>query len=437
MTSDKPNTLRRKIIGAGAAVTLGLAGLFGSFHPAAAETRLKMVAWNYQVDTVKQFVATFEAQNPDIKVDVEFIPSAQYVAKVLLMKGSNTPFDVLYVFDHVLSQWSNWLQPLDDFEGASALKAAMLPLATQSMTYKGKLYGLPYFTSYFGIIYNEKLMKQAGIAAPPKSYDEWLAQARTIKDKGLSKAPLLWPVKSTGWGGMWVWNAMTASRGGKVLDDDLAVTPKALEALKWWAQTYRDGLSDPKSIELDPNESARAFMSGDYYTLLTGNFFAGPQWANKTGDSKIAGEAGLAPLPETGTTVGFARMYAMNAASTHKPEAWRLLKFLGGTTADGDYATPRRWVESGTLTWGYKGLEKDSAIAASLKSWGADPSVVAANLANAEHMSGVVPFQALWYAEWEQYATGVLQEVLAGRTSPEDGAKSMTARAKALAARYK
>jgi hypothetical protein len=94
-------------------------------------------------------------------------------------------------------------------------------------------------------------------------------------------------------------------------------------------------------------------------------------------------------------------------------------------------------VESGTLTWGYKGLEKDSVIAASLKSWGADPSVVALNLANAVHMSDVVPFQAVWYAEWEQYANGVLQEILAGRTSPEDGAKSLTARAKAFAARYK
>lgn len=435
--SDRINPVRRKALAAIAATLLASTGVVLSGYSARAETRLKMVAWNYQVDTVKQFIETFQGQNPDIKVDVEFIPSAQYVAKVMLMKNSNTPFDILYTFDHVLSQWSGWLEPLDGFEGAADLKATMLPLASQSMSYKGKLYGLPYFTSYFGVIYNKKMMQQAGIAAPPKSYEEWLSQAKTISDKGLSKAPLLWPVKHTGWGGMWVWNAMAASRGGKVLDDNFNVTPKGLEALKWWAQTYRNGLSDPKSVELDPNESARAFMSGDYYTLLTGNFFAGPQWANKTGDSKIAGEAGLAPLPETGATVGFARMYAMNAASTHKPEAWRLLRFLGGATPAGDYPTPKRWVESGTLTWGYKGLEKDSVIAESLKSWGADPSVVASNLSNAVHMSGVVPFQAVWYAEWEQYANGVLQEILAGRTSPDDGAKSMTARAKALAARYK
>ena len=435
--SDDTNPARCRTLLAIVAALVVSAGWALGNHAAQAETRLKMIAWNYQVDTVRQFVETFEKQNPDIKVDVEFIPSAQYVAKVMLMKNSNTPFDVLYTFDHVLSQWSSWLQPLDDFEGAAALRSALLPLAAQSMIYKGKLYGLPYFTSYFAVIYNEKMMKQAGISAAPKSYEEWANQAKLIKERGLSRAPMIWPVKHTGWGGMWVWNAMVASRGGKVLDDDYAVTAKGIEALKWWAETYRDGLSDPKSVELDPNESARAFMSGEYYSLLTANFFAGPQWTNKTGDSKIAGEAKLAPLPETGATVGFARMYAMNAASTHKAEAWRLLKFLGGTSPQGDYATPRSWVESGTLTWGYQGLEKDTAIAASLRSWGGDPDVVASNLAHAIHMSGVVPFQAIWYAEWEQYANGVLQEILAGRTSPEDGAKSMTTRARALAARYK
>jgi ABC-type glycerol-3-phosphate transport system substrate-binding protein len=419
-----------------ATLSIGTGLIFGC-AASAAETRLKMVAWNYQVDTVKQFIETFEKQNQDIKVDIEFIPSAQYVAKVVLMKNSNTKFDVLYVFDHVLSQWSNWLQPLDNFEGAKALKDAMLPVAIQSMSYKGKLYGLPYFTSYFGLIVNEKMMKEAGIASPPKTYDEWASQAKKIKEKGLAKYPLIWPVKHTGWGGVWVWYAMVASRRGKVLGEDFNVTPKGLEALKWWAQTVSSGLTDPKSVELDPNDSARAFMSGDYYTLLTGNFFAGPQWANKTGDSKIAGAAGLAPLPETGTTVGFARMYAMNGASEHKNEAWRLLRFLGGSTPDGDYPTPKRWVESGTLTWGYNGLEKDSVIENSLKSWNANPEEVAANLANAEHMSAVVPFQSVWYAEWELYANGVLQEILAGRTSPEDGAKSMAARAKALSARYK
>ena len=52
-------------------------------------------------------------------------------------------------------------------------------------------------------------------------------------------------------------------------------------------------------------------------------------------------------------------------------------------------------------------------------------------------MSAVVPFQAVWYSEWETYANGVLQDMLAGRTSPEQGGSAWSAKAKELAARYR
>ncbi len=404
---------------------------------ASAQTTIKFIAWNFQVETVNEFVKQFEAENPGIKVDLEIIPSAQYAAKIQLMKNANTPFDALYVFDHVLGQWASWLEPLDNYPGAAELKAKMLPLARQSMTYNGKLYGLPYFTSYFGIVYNSKMMKAAGIAAPPKTYAEWTEQAKKIKTAGLAQFPLIWPVKHTGWGGMWVMNTMVASRGGKLLDDKLNVTPEGLASLKWWESTYREGLSDPNGIELDPNESARAFMTGNYYTDLTASFFAGAQWANDKEKSKVAGAAFLAPTPEKHATVGFARMYGINSASTHKKEAWEIVKFLGATAKSGDYVTPKQWVQKGALTWGYEGIEKDAAVSASLVSWGADPSDMAANLKNALAMNQVVPFQAVWYAEWELFANGVLQNVLAGRVKPEDGANQWSDKAKQLAARYK
>ena len=434
--SHGPSVGRRTVALGLAATASGVAGL--SPRPAAAATtRLKLIAWNYQVETVQGFLRQFEAANPGITVDFEAIPSAQYIAKVVLEKNANTPFDVLYVFDNALSQWASWLQPLGGFPGAPALEKQMLPLARQSMTYDGKLFGLPYYTSYFGIIYNDKMAKAAGFAHPPHTYAEWLQQAQQAKAKGLSKAPLLWPIKYTGWGGMWVMNAMVASRGGKLLDAQLNVTPEALQALAWWAGTYKSRLSSRNDIGLDPNDSARAFMSGDYLSILTANFFAGPQWANDPKNSKVAGAAKLVALPDKHTTVGFARMYAMNAGSAHKPEAWRLLDFLGGKNKEGQFVTPADWVEKGTLTWGYKGVENIPAVAASLRSWGADPAAVEASLEDAVHMSKIVPFQAVWYTEWETYANGVLQDVLGGRTTPENGTKSWSSRAKALAARYK
>src|SRR5579859_1245068 len=310
----------------------------------------------------------------------------------------------------------------------------MLPLALQSMTYNGKLYGLPYYTAYFGVLYDDRMLKNGGFGEPPNTYDEWARQARSIKKAGLSKSPMIWPVKWSGWGGMWVLNAMAASRQGKVLDEGLNVTSAALDSLKWWASTYKEGLSEPNGIELDPNTSAQAFMGGGYATMLTANFYVGAQWTNDPKNSKVAGHAKLGPTPESHKTVGFARLYGINSASSQKQEAWRLVKFLGGTDAKGTYVTPKQWLLKGGLTWGYRGIEKDPEVAASIRSWGGNPTLIAKNLENAVHMSKVVPFQALWYAEWELYATGVLQDVLSGRTAPTDGAQLWTKKAKELAA---
>jgi len=420
-----------------AAVAASAIGALQRRAAAAEATQLQFMTWNYQNDTVQQFINQFQLENPDIKVNMQVIPGNEYIPKIQLMQSSKTPFDVLYVADGILAQWSPWLQPLDGYDGAAALKRQMLNLAERSMTYQGRLYGLPYFSSYFALMYNDRMLKAAGFAAPPKTYEEWTAQARAIKSKGLSKAPMLWPVKITGWGGMWVVNAMAASRGGRVLDDSYNITPIATESLRWWASTYREGLSDPNGLELDPNTSAAAFMSGDYATMLTTSFFAGPQWANDKDKSKVVGVTKLGPTPVLHKTAGFARLYAMNGASAHKAEAWRFMQYMGGTDKNGNFVTPKAWVVSGALTWGYKGVDRDPVVAQSLRSWGADPSQIESNLENAVPMSAVVPFQAVWYSEWEQYANGVLQDMLAGRTPPEQGGSAWSAKAKELAARYR
>ena len=89
------------------------------------------------------------------------------------------------------------------------------------------------------------------------------------------------------------------------------------------------------------------------------------------------------------------------------------------------------------MTWGQRGVEKDPAVRKSLASWGADADKLAGYLEKAVHLKEVVPYQELWYFEWQEQADKQLQEVLAGRMSPEDAAKAMSANAKRLAARYK
>ena len=96
------------------------------------------------------------------------------------------------------------------------------------------------------------MLKAAGIAAPPKTYAEWTEQAKKIKAAGLAQHPLIWPVKHTGWGGIWVMNTMVASRGGKLLDDKFDVTPEGLGVAEVVGMDLSRRPIRPERNELDP-----------------------------------------------------------------------------------------------------------------------------------------------------------------------------------------
>jgi multiple sugar transport system substrate-binding protein len=406
---------------------------------AADKTTLKMLFWTFQPQTVQGFADDFMKRNPDIAVELDGAPSSEYNAKAALMLRSGAPVDVLYVRDATLSQWveNNWLHPIDACPGVDAAKKDMLALARQSQSYKGKLYGLTYFTGFLPIIVNKKMMRDAGFNEPPRTMQGWLEQARAVKQKGIAEYPMVWPVKPFGWGAMYVWAAMTAARGGKLMDDKLEITPVGMETLRWWRQTFDEKLSNPANIEWNNGDAANVFSDGKAYMQWTLHIYAGNQFANHPEKSKVRGQAMLVDPPDTGTAVGFAASYGIAAASKHKDAACKLVTYLGGKDDKGQYVTPRAWVEASALSWGQRGVEKDPAVRASLQSWGADPDKLAASLDKAVHLGEIVPYQELWYFEWQEYADKQLQEILAGRLSPEDGARNMSQNAKRLAARYK
>jgi multiple sugar transport system substrate-binding protein len=431
----------RRIFRAGALLSgAALAALALAAEARAADpVTLKFLFWTFQPQTVQGFADEFMRRNPGIRVELDGAPSSEYNAKAALSLRSGAPVDVLYVRDATLSQWveNRWLHPIDDCPGVDAAKKDMLALARQSQSYKGKLYGLTYYTGYLPIIVNTKMMRDAGFAEPPRTLQGWLEQARAVKQKGIVEYPMVWPLKPYGWGAMYVWAAITAAKGGKVFDDRLEVTPVGLEALRWWRRTFDEGLSNPANIEWNNGDAANVFMDAKAYMQWSLHIYAGNQFANHPEKSKVRGQAMLVDPPETGTAVGFAASYGIAAASKHKDAACRLVTFLGGRDAKGLYTTPRAWVEAAALAWGQRGVEKDPAVRTSLQSWGADPDRLAASLDKAVHLGEVVPYQELWYFEWQEYADKQLQEILAGRLSPEDGARNMTQNARRLAARYK
>jgi raffinose/stachyose/melibiose transport system substrate-binding protein len=76
----------------------------------------------------------------------------------------------------------------------------------------GKNYGIPFDLGLVGFWYNTKSFDEAGITAPPATWDEFLATVRTLKDKGIT--PIALAGKDT-WTGAFYWAYLAVRNAGQ------------------------------------------------------------------------------------------------------------------------------------------------------------------------------------------------------------------------------
>ena len=85
------------------------------------------------------------------------------------------------------------------------------PGAMSIYQYKGKQYGIPWDMGMIGFWYNKALFAQAGITAPPTTWDEYLAAVKKLKDAGIT--PLAIAGKDE-WPSMHLWTYLVLRNGG-------------------------------------------------------------------------------------------------------------------------------------------------------------------------------------------------------------------------------
>lgn len=90
-------------------------------------------------------------------------------------------------------------------------KDTINPGALSIYAYNGKQYGVPWDMGMIGFWYNKDLFAQAGITAPPTTWDEYLADVKALKDAGIT--PLAIAGKDE-WPSMHLWTYLVLRIGG-------------------------------------------------------------------------------------------------------------------------------------------------------------------------------------------------------------------------------
>lgn len=381
-----------------------------------AETTLNalfMAQAAYSEADVRAMTDAFTKANPDIKVNLEFVPYEGLHDKTVLAQGSGSGYDVV-LFDVIWPAEYAANNVLVDVTGrvTDDMKKGVLPGAWTTVNYDGKSYGMPWILDTKYLFYNKEILEKAGIKTPPKTWAELSDQAKIIKDKGLLATPIAWS---------WAqaeavicdYTTLVSAYGGEFLKDGKPAFGEGggLDALKYMVDSYKSGLTNPNSKEFLEEDVRNVFQNGEAAFALNWTYMY--NMANSGKDSKVAGKVGIVPAPGVEgksevSAVNGSMGLGITSTSQHQEEAWKYIVHMTSQETQNAYAKLSLpiWASS----------YEDPAVTA-----GQEELIAAAKLG----LAAMYPRPTT--PKYQELSTALqqgIQEALLDQATPEDALKS-------------
>jgi multiple sugar transport system substrate-binding protein len=419
--SDRHRVSRRAVMGALAGAAA--APLFlRTPRPALAATQLDFTVWNYAVDIVQDNIDRFQEINPEITVKLSDFAWPVFHETMVNRFISKTPTDVSYNGGNWLNEFAaaGWVVPLDEyFDWVDGYKDKVIPFAWQDMTFNGNVYGLPYYADTITFMYNKQMLEDAGISAPPETWDDVTKQSLQLKERGIEH-PFAYEFTNTLPNVSEAFASMVFGRGGELIDenrDPLWADPEspAAKQLHWLVDAKN---TDDILAVLDHETTiAKAMGTGQHaFTVLFNYNLAA---LNNSATSPLAGQFALALMPgETHECYGFAKFYNMTQMAVARgPEAidavGKFIEYFAGEV-DGTYPVAKRWAVEQGLGFGQLPLLDDPDVIKAFSAW-VDVPLWRKQLELARARR-----QAIWYGIWSETFHPLLGQALAGEISADD-----------------
>ena len=303
--------------------------------PAAAEpVNLKLTMWGGDLDSqvYQQRLDQFMAKNPDIKVELVYIPS-DYSQKVQTMIAGGTAPDIMQLAEDIHSYSSKGqIISLNNYitQDKVDLKARYGDTGglTGAYSYNGELYAMPDRGGALILFYNKDMFDAAGISYPTKDWTwvEFLdaAQKLTIRDGDT--------VEQYGWaaGGWWPWwMSFMYMNGGMVLDESgmpVVNSPENVEAIQFYndlVYKHKVAPSPEDYANLGTNSPDPLFAQGKVAMATTGFWGIG-------GLKDATFNWDITPLFQNKkpATVVFGSGFAITKDCENPDAAWKVIEFL-------------------------------------------------------------------------------------------------------------
>jgi multiple sugar transport system substrate-binding protein len=334
----------------GQLASLGSAGAIaiGSAAPALAEAEL-IFRYNVEnVDEVRAGLDAFEAQNPEIDVTLERIAFKDARDQFVREAAAGVGPDVV----HLAFVWIKDLggaeacSPLNDLIASKGISAARWDdfVATDLMYGPDgeTIYGVPFTTDTFAMIYRTDVMAEAGIEAPPETWQDLLEGARRVKEKtgkigfgfaaGASSANTIWFLANYYW---WSNGASLVVEDGQGGYTTGITAEQIADSIEYYGTYLKEGLTTEGSLGIDAwnaPEVIEPMLRGEQWAVSVPVFTADQMFADWRARNPGEDLPFITAMVPRGTGQSTTHLgghaLCINANTEHPEEAWKLMQFL-------------------------------------------------------------------------------------------------------------
>jgi len=199
----------------------------------------------------KARIAEFQTAHPNVTIEFTKVSVNEHADKLLTQFAAGSPPQIVHVPYLNLIPFADkgFLEPLDDYFKQSDIGQSWSPLQGGTV-WKGQSFALLLLAYGYSMIYNEQLLKEAGVDIP-KSGPDFVKAAKTLTKKpdqfgfGTPTTP--------GFNLFTFLSTFIIGNGGRVADDTKVTvnSPEAIEGVSWWVDLVKSSAT-PTGTDTGP-----------------------------------------------------------------------------------------------------------------------------------------------------------------------------------------
>lgn len=294
--------------------------------PSGAATKLQLLGWSasdVENETLKQVVASYNSSQTEYAASFEASPNYDQSLQTALAGGQ--PPDVFYIDslkfpdfiknDVLATPPSGAIENPDDF----------YPSLRAAFTSNGTFYCPPKDFSTLALIYNKKMLSDAGVTVPT-TWDELTAASKKLTNAENGTFGMSLPADAARW------LAFLYQAGGMVIGPDGKMninTPEAKQALDYYTGLLVDG-SAATPDKVDSGWPGEALGKQKVAMVVEGNWIV--PFLKKDYPGVDFGIAELPAGPKGKATLAFTVCYGVAKNAAHADGSWKLVDALTDNT---------------------------------------------------------------------------------------------------------